>query len=151
MGDLDGDGDLDFVSANYISNNVSVMLNNGSAAFSNATGSPIPVGTRPVAVALADFNGDHKLDIAVTSNNTNTVSILLNNGNGTFTNGGTPATGAGPRGIAAGDSSTAMAISISRPPTPVAVPSVYFATTARVGSHLRTAHPSRSEFRRAAS
>src|SRR5262249_10510569 len=42
-------------------------------------------------------------DIAVTSLNTNTVSILLNNPNGTFANGGTPATGVGPRGIAAGD------------------------------------------------
>jgi FG-GAP-like repeat len=80
-----------------------VMLNNGSGAFSNAAGSPIAVGTRPVAVAVADFNGDHRLDIAVTNNSNNTVSILLNNPNGTFTNGGTPATGAGPRGIAAGD------------------------------------------------
>jgi len=89
--------------ANYIANTVSVMLNSPNGTFSNATGSPIAVGTRPVAVAVADFNGDHRLDIAVTNNSNNTVSILLNNPNGTFTNGGTPATGAGPRGIAAGD------------------------------------------------
>jgi hypothetical protein len=82
IGDLDGDGDIDFVAANYQSNTVSVMLNNGNAAFAQAVGSPVATGTRPVAVALADFDGDHDVDIAVTSNNTNNVSILLNNGSG---------------------------------------------------------------------
>ena len=103
LGDLDGDGDLDFVSANYQSNNVSVMLNNGSAVFAAAAGSPLATGTRPTAVALADFNGDHRLDIAVTSNNTNTVSLLLNNGAGGFATAPSASTGLGPRGIAAGD------------------------------------------------
>ena len=55
IGDLDGDGDIDFVAANYQSNTVSVMLNNGNAAFAQAVGSPVATGTRPVAVALADF------------------------------------------------------------------------------------------------
>ena len=73
------------MSANYLSNTVSVMLNNGSGGFAQAAGSPVAAGTRPVAVALADFDGDGDLDIAVTSNNTNTVSILLNNGAGAFT------------------------------------------------------------------
>ena len=91
------------MSANYQSNNVSVMLNNGSAVFAAAAGSPLATGTRPVAVALADFDGDTDLDIAVTSNNTNTVSILLNNGAGGFTAAAPRATGVGPRGIAAGD------------------------------------------------
>ena len=79
------------------------MLNNGNAAFAQAVGSPVATGTRPVAVALADFDGDHDLDIAVTSNNTNNVSILLNNGSGAFAAAPSAATGAGPRGIAAGD------------------------------------------------
>ena len=102
LGDLDGDGDLDFVSANYQSNTVSVMRNNGNGTFA-AIGSPVATGTRPVAIALANFDGDSDLDIAVTSNTTNTVSILLNNGAGGFTAAASPATGAGPRGIAAGD------------------------------------------------
>jgi|SRR6185295_8257528 hypothetical protein len=65
LADLDGDGDLDAVTANYNSNNVSVLLNNGSGVFAAAAGSPIAVGTRPVHVVLADFNGDHRRDIAV--------------------------------------------------------------------------------------
>ena len=56
-----------------------------------------------MAVALANFDGDSDLDIAVTNNTTNTVSILLNNGAGGFTAAAPAATGAGPRGIAAGD------------------------------------------------
>jgi hypothetical protein len=56
-----------------------------------------------VHVVLADFNGDHRRDIAVTNNSSNTVSILLNNGSGGFTAAASPATGAGPRGMAAGD------------------------------------------------
>ena len=65
LADLDGDGDLDAVTANYNPNNVSVLLNNGSGVFAAAAGSPIAVGTRPVHVVLADFNGDHRRDIAV--------------------------------------------------------------------------------------
>ena len=104
LGDLDGDGDLDFVAANYLANTVSVMLNNGNGTFAQAAGSPVATGTRPTAVALADFNGDGDLDVAVTSNTTNTVTILLsNNGAGGFTAAAPAATGAGPRGIAAGD------------------------------------------------
>ena len=40
-----------------------------------AAGSPVAVGTHPTAVAVADFDGDHDLDIAVTNNSDNTVSI----------------------------------------------------------------------------
>jgi hypothetical protein len=42
------------------------------------------VGTLPFANAVGDFNGDHILDIAVVNYNSNDVSILLGNGDGTF-------------------------------------------------------------------
>jgi hypothetical protein len=42
------------------------------------------VGTLPFANAVGDFNGDHILDIAVANYNSNNVSILLGNGDGTF-------------------------------------------------------------------
>jgi hypothetical protein len=41
------------------------------------------VGTNPIKVVRADFNGDGKIDLA-TANNDSTVTILLNNGDGTF-------------------------------------------------------------------
>jgi len=43
------------------------------------------VGSNPVAAALADFNHDTFKDIAVVNQGSNTISILLNNGDGTFT------------------------------------------------------------------
>jgi hypothetical protein len=41
-------------------------------------------GTLPFANAVGDFNGDHNLDVAVVNYNSNNVSVLLGNGNGTF-------------------------------------------------------------------
>src|SRR5437867_13329623 len=53
-------------------------------SFTEAAGSPIAVGTRPSSVALADFNGDGQLDVAVVNSNDNMVAVFLGNGDGTF-------------------------------------------------------------------
>ena len=42
------------------------------------------VGTGPVAQAVGDFNGDGKADLVVVNKFSNTVSVLLGNGDGTF-------------------------------------------------------------------
>jgi hypothetical protein len=41
-------------------------------------------GAGPQSVAVADFNGDGKPDVAVANASNHTISVLLNNGNGTF-------------------------------------------------------------------
>ncbi len=41
-------------------------------------------GAGPNSVTSADFNGDGKADLAVANSSNGTVSVLLNNGNGTF-------------------------------------------------------------------
>src|SRR5215831_5768895 len=63
----------------------------------------LPTGIRPSRLVAADFNGDHKVDLAVTNLGSNTVSIFLGRGNGTFTHMGNLAVGMGPVGIAVGD------------------------------------------------
>src|SRR5262245_42671650 len=54
-------------------------------------------------MAVADFNGDTNLDLAVPNLSTNRVSILLGNGAGSFLMGGSFAVGNQPVAAAAGD------------------------------------------------
>src|SRR5437879_4093951 len=45
----------------------------------------VSVGVQPESVAVADFNGDGRQDLAVANVNGNELTILLGNGNGGFT------------------------------------------------------------------
>ena len=78
-----------------------------AAATGNFTGTfprtDFNVGHSPSAVVVGDFNGDGNLDLAVTNEGDNTVSILLGNGDGTFQTQKTFATGLGPDAIVAAD------------------------------------------------
>jgi len=60
-------------------------------------------GTNPFSVAVGDFNRDGKLDLAVTNNTDNTVSVLLGKGDGTFQAHADYATGASPKQVVVGD------------------------------------------------
>ena len=62
-----------------------------------------PVGAGPAQLIVADFNGDHIPDLATVNSSANTVSILINNGDGTFRPQMEFATGPGPIGLAAVD------------------------------------------------
>jgi hypothetical protein len=50
--------------------------------FTQPTGSPVPVGTTPLSIAAADWNGDGKRDLAVTNANSQDVTILTGDGLG---------------------------------------------------------------------
>lgn len=105
VGDFNGDGKPDLAVANGTDGTVSILLGNGDGTFTLAPGSPIKVGGDPDAVAVGDFNIDDKLDLAVANAKDGTVSILLGNGNGTFTlaKGSPIAVGTDPDALAVGD------------------------------------------------
>jgi len=97
----------------YPTGNVSFVDTTGSNTLGSAT---LSSGTaisafqatnygidHPYGVAVADFNGDGKLDLAVTNYSYQTVSILLGNGDGTFQTAATYATGVNPLALAVGD------------------------------------------------
>ena len=63
--DFNSDGNLDLAIVNQTTNNVAILLGNGSGAFSLATGSPFAVGKSPVAIASADLNVDSHPDLAI--------------------------------------------------------------------------------------
>jgi uncharacterized protein (DUF2141 family) len=103
--DLNGDGKPDLAVANFISGSVSVLLNHGDGTFPAPTSSSdaYPTGGKPRSVAVVDLNGDGKLDLAVANAFDNTVSVLLNAGDGTFPHQVAYPTGAGPLSVAAAD------------------------------------------------
>jgi CSLREA domain-containing protein len=112
VGDVNGDGNLDLAVTDFGAATVSVLLGNGNGSFGAAISASVgAVVTGPVAVALADFNGDNKLDL-VTANRgvvgpppNTTITVLLGNGTGGFTPaGGSPYTvGTAPNSVAIGD------------------------------------------------
>jgi Bacterial Ig-like domain (group 3)/FG-GAP-like repeat len=92
VGDFNHDGAVDLAVTSAGDNTVTILLGHTSAVapfgdgtFTQAPGSPFLVGSFPVAVRTGDFNDDGTLDLAVANANDNTVSILLGNGDGTFT------------------------------------------------------------------
>ena len=69
----------------------------GSASYSSG-------GIAPTSVAMADLNGDGKLDLVVANGGTSTVGVLLGNGDGTFEAPVTYGSGGGePLAVAIGD------------------------------------------------
>ena len=80
-GDLNGDGDLDLVTANGTANSVSVLINNGDGTFAQHV--DYPTGGGAVDVIVADFNLDGIMDLAVTTD-ASSLDLLFGNASGTF-------------------------------------------------------------------
>src|SRR5207249_1918412 len=68
--------------SNYNSSNVVIMLGNGDGSFQPGSISLGAFG--PVAVAVGDFNGDGKADLAVGNFFTSKISVFTGHGDGTF-------------------------------------------------------------------
>lgn len=101
VGDFNGDGKPDLVTANQNSNNVSVLLGTGDGGFGSATN--LPVGAYPTSVAVGDFNGDGFLDLVTANRDSNSLSVLLGTGSGSFGGAINLPVGSAPHSVAVGD------------------------------------------------
>jgi hypothetical protein len=112
-GDLNGDGKPELIAANCsvsgAAGNLTIYVNNGDGTFK--TGVYYSAGTEttdntaanisPLAVTIADVNGDGKNDLVVSNHDAGDMTVLLGNGDGTvkvptvgYNTGGTPKTSA---------------------------------------------------------
>ncbi|MEO7197798.1 MAG: VCBS repeat-containing protein, partial [Solirubrobacterales bacterium] len=84
VGDFDGNGNQDLAVTNQSTGKVTILLGDGTGNFTVPASSPESVGSQPTSVAVGDFGGDGNEDLAVTNSSGNTVTILLGDGTGDF-------------------------------------------------------------------
>jgi hypothetical protein len=107
VGDFNGDGTPDLVAVdagNYpnYEGTGSVLLGNGDGTFQPAL--TFSAGSRPLAVAVGDFNGDGNQDLVTAAQLAEReVRVYLGNGDGTFQAGQTFAEDGAPVAVAVGD------------------------------------------------
>ena len=105
--DTINNGNLDLAVVNQANNDVSILLGNGDGTFNAQT--TFPTGNGPIAIAAGAFDETNNTnqDLAVVNQTDGTVSILLGNGDGTFTKQPTDIkVGNGPVAIAVGNFDT---------------------------------------------
>ena len=88
LSDVDKDGDLDIVTANYGASTLTVLLNSGDGYFLQQTVTAT-VGSGPLGVVVVDLNGDGDLDLASNCRDSNLVSLHWGDGLGGFAPGAT--------------------------------------------------------------
>jgi hypothetical protein len=106
VGDFNGDGKADLVTANGASSIVSVLLGNGDGTFQLPVVAPVPALSSPMesdGMVVGDFNKDGKADVATVSRSSSLVSILLGNGDGTFQRAATYPSISLPNSVTTGD------------------------------------------------
>lgn len=86
VGDFDNDGDLDIAVSNCYAGTVSVFLNNGNAVFAISNHYRVAVEHHgwPLRIRTADFDSNGYLDLVTVNNTAGDLSIIFNNGDGTF-------------------------------------------------------------------
>ena len=80
--DMNNNGHLDLVTADYSSNTISIAYNHGDALFESDR--RFPVGTSPGPAIALDFTQDNRNDLVVMNTGSNNLSLLKSSGAGKF-------------------------------------------------------------------
>jgi hypothetical protein len=84
VGDFNGDGKLDFTTANYLGNNVGVHISYSNESFGGIITYSTGFNSYPYSVAVGDFNNNNQSDAVVANYETNNIGIFLGYGDGSF-------------------------------------------------------------------
>ncbi|CAF1150131.1 unnamed protein product [Adineta steineri] len=84
MSDFNNDGRYDFVTANQGTDSISVFLGYDYTTFQNQVTYSDGNSSGSFDIVVADFNHDKYLDLAVSFQNSDTLTIFLGDGNGSF-------------------------------------------------------------------
>jgi hypothetical protein len=84
--DLNNDGRLDIIVADYVDSQISVFLGLNNNTFSSPISFSTGTDSGPCSFAIGDFNNDSRADIVVANNETNNAAVYLGNGDGSFSN-----------------------------------------------------------------
>lgn len=76
FGDVDGNGKLDILVPNFLSNSVSVLKNTGVSGAISFVKVDFTTGVQPSSVYLADLNGDDRPDLSVSNRGSAFFSVL---------------------------------------------------------------------------
>jgi len=110
--DVNRDGKTDLITTNFEGGDVTVLLGNGAGEFRQPKGSPFKANPSPFSLAIADVNGDDKMDLAIanysghdTDASADAITVLLGIGDGRFTpaSGSPFKSGRNPTNVAVGD------------------------------------------------
>jgi uncharacterized repeat protein (TIGR01451 family) len=83
--DFNTDGNSDYAIVNVDANGVTIKFGNGAGEFPTFTSVPMdPIGRGSLALVVADFNFDGKLDLATANRTTANVTVRLGDGTGAF-------------------------------------------------------------------
>lgn len=100
---VDNDIYPDVAVTNGGDNTVSLLLSNGDGTFSSATGSPVSVYGLPSSVCFGYFNYDNHIDLAVSNQSSQSITVLIGDGLGEMLSPTTYGVTYSPHGIVAHD------------------------------------------------
>ena len=105
VGDLNNDNQSDIVVANSGIDSLSILFGVGNGMFGMEMTYPIGTSSQPQYVITCDINKDNQLDIVSVNSKMNSISVIMNNGNGSFAEQKVYSTGNGsyPTALASGD------------------------------------------------